>query len=183
MSFIQNAVENKFKALKSAAGIEELSEFFEIGRETQGKMTTVLEICFEVYKGQYYIRLRTTRFFGSSASGRSVNSETWPIKDPGGLSDFSEITDAVVRAAAADATKYDPRGRIGKFIDRLMGLELINDLPELARAETKALETLHATIRRDKYGMHVYLCIEVKGRAPGRAQPEPQHDRKNRLRP
>ena len=63
MSFIQNAVENKFKALKSAAGIEELSEFFEIGRETQGKMTTVLEICFEVYKGQYYIRLRTTRFF------------------------------------------------------------------------------------------------------------------------
>lgn len=165
MNLVQQAIDRKIAALKSAAGIRSLSEFFEIGREKQGPTTTVLEICFEEANGQSYIRYRTTSFSGSGRSGRSRRSYTWPIRDPMDLSDLAEITGKVIASTQPEAEFRDPRSGFGRFFDRLTGSELINDLPNLAQSQAESREALSAYIRRDKYGQRVHLQIKVPNKA------------------
>lgn len=136
-----------------------------IDEHKQGYMTFRLTLKLDPIEGQPHFRLRVIAFKGDGRTGSRTRGFSWPIADLHNPRELREFADLILAAATPEAERQDDRGAVGRFFDRLFGIELINVVP-LAELAGPPAKRLTARITRDKTGTQATLHYKQKGHSP-----------------
>lgn len=159
-------LEGAINDLESAAGIIPLGDYSLIDERKQGYVTYRLEVRFERLGEQCHVRIRVTDWKNSGRTGTSGHSFAWPVSDPKNPTELTSILDRIIQAGEPGAEIHDERGRVARTFDRLLGLRQVNSIPVLGEIPGPPRHVLSARIIREKFGLQVILCHQVKGRSP-----------------
>lgn len=158
-------LENFVERIKLAAGITPLGNYVEIDDRPHAHAQRRLEIMFETAQGRSFVRLRSTEYRGNGSNGRSRKSFAWPVVDPTDPQELRDILRQIFAAGEPDAEVVDPRGGIGRFFDRLCGIDFVNSVLVLAEENTPPRKWLSVRIHDSKFGRCAQVVHHVQGRS------------------
>lgn len=136
-----------------------------VDERTHGYLTYQFFYTSEPIEGVPHVRLRVKEFKGNGRVGSRTRGFSWPVKNAANPTELRDFVERILAATAPGADRRNDRGVIGRFIDRLVGIEFITalDLAELAGPPCKKLLV---EITRDKHGLLVTLIYRQKGHSP-----------------
>src|SRR5690606_34747605 len=108
-----------------------------------------LTLKLEPIAGRPHFRLRVTASKGDGGTGSRTRGLSWPLADLANPAELREFAQLILTGAEPGAPRHDDRGAVGRFFDRLFGIELINVLP-LAELPGPPAKKLTARITRDR---------------------------------
>jgi len=151
--------------LRQALGAEPAGERVLVDECQQGLVTYRLEIEPESLSCRPKLRFIGTEFKGSGSADQVRKSFSWTVSDHA-YSDLLGMTSKILDAADPNSEVIDVRGILGRWLDQLSGIRHINHIPVLAEQYGPAKHWIHVTLREDKFGILVILCVEYQGRPP-----------------
>ncbi|MCF3648751.1 hypothetical protein [Synoicihabitans lomoniglobus] len=156
---------NVMNSLKAAQGIRPLSDYVVINERAHAYQTVRFEVMFEEWKGQSYVRFKTTKFRGSGKNGRERKAFAWPVEDANEPVELQAWAEQILAATKPGAEVHDPRWAIGRLFDNLTGSHWVNMIPELARQPGPPEVFLRVRIYETKWGKTVTLIEDRAGRS------------------
>lgn len=93
-----------------------------------------------------------------------TQSFTWSVSDDV-WADLVVITGKLLNAVEPEQLIMDPRGWIGRVLDRMRGVRHLNHIPVLAEQYGPAKHWMHATLIENRHGILVRLGVEYQGRS------------------
>lgn len=154
------------QSMKHALGIEETDTPRVVDERSWGRLTTRTQASAERHDGQSYVRLSFRTFQGSGRAGSSTKVFAWPVADPDSPIELARVMERIVDSASPAAPRRDPRSGLGRWFDRLCGLDLLNHHACLSEHRHFGRRTwLEARVYRTRDGVEVTLIHRVEGRS------------------
>src|SRR5690606_23309671 len=103
---------------------------------------------------------------GSGRAGSTTRIFAWPVADPDCPVELTRVMERIVASASPASPRRDPRSTLGRWFDRLCGMDLLNHDACLAEQRHFGRRTwLESNVYRTRGGVEVTLIHRVEGRS------------------